>query len=87
MALSLRLTFFEITTLMAFMHYEATECDVIVLEVGVGGLIDATNIVTPFVCAITSIGLDHVDALGHTIDEIAAHKAGIIKPGVEVVVG
>ena len=58
-----------------------------VLEVGVGGLLDATNIVNPFVCAITSIGLDHVESLGTTIDEIAVHKAGIIKPGVEVVVG
>lgn len=57
------------------------------LEVGVGGLIDATNIVNPFICAITSIGLDHVESLGNEIDSIAAHKAGIIKPGVEVVVG
>jgi len=58
-----------------------------VLEVGVGGLIDATNIVNPFICAITSIGLDHVESLGNSVDAIAAHKAGIIKPGVEVVVG
>ena len=58
-----------------------------VIEVGVGGTLDATNIVKPLVCAITSIGLDHVDALGSTIDEIAPHKAGIIKHGIEVVVG
>ena len=52
-----------------------------------GGRIDATNIVNPFLCAITSIGLDHVESLGSTIEKIAAHKAGIIKPGIEVVVG
>ena len=72
---------------MAFLHFEQAQCDIVVLEVGVGGLIDATNIVNPFLCAITSIGLDHVEALGSTIDEIAVHKGGIIKSGVEVVVG
>ena len=54
---------------------------------GVGGRIDATNIVKPFLTAITSIGLDHVEALGNSVDEIAAHKAGIIKQNIEVVVG
>lgn len=87
LALFVSLTFFEIVTLMGFLHFEMMECDIVVLEVGVGGRIDATNIVKPFLCAITSIGLDHVDALGHSIDEIASHKAGIIKAGVEVVVG
>ena len=67
-ALSLSLTFFEITTMMAFLHFEQSECDIVVLEVGVGGLLDATNIVNPFVCAITSIGIDHVESLGSTID-------------------
>ncbi len=85
--MQLPLTFFEIITLIAFLYYEHAECDVVVLEVGVGGRIDATNIVNPFLCAITSIGLDHVESLGNTIEKIAAHKAGIIKPGVEVVVG
>ena len=87
LALFVSLTFFEIVTLMGFLHFEMQECDIVVLEVGVGGRIDATNIVKPFLCAITSIGLDHVDALGNTIEEIASHKAGIIKAGVEVVVG
>ena len=72
---------------MAFLHFEQLECDIVVLEVGVGGRIDATNIVTPTICAITSIGFDHMESLGYTIDEIASHKAGIIKPGVPVVVG
>ena len=58
-----------------------------VIEVGLGGTLDATNIVNPFICCITSIGLDHIDALGTTIDQIAVHKAGIIKQGIEVVVG
>lgn len=71
---------------MAFLHFKSAQCDFVVLEVGVGGRLDATNIVSPFLCAITSIGLDHVDVLGETIDEIATHKAGIIKPGVDVVV-
>ena len=86
-ALQVSLTFFEITTLIAFLHYEETECEIVVLEVGVGGRLDATNIVSPFLSVITSIGLDHVEALGRTIDEIAVHKAGIIKLGIEVVVG
>ena len=87
MALQVTLTFFEVTTLMGLLYYESVECDFVVLEVGVGGRIDATNIVSPFMCAITSIGFDHTDALGNTIEEIASHKAGIIKEGIEVVVG
>ena len=85
--MQLPLTFFEIVTLMGFLHFQASQCEFVVLEVGVGGTLDATNVVQPFMTAITSIGLDHVEALGHTIEEIAGHKAGIIKPGVEVVVG
>ena len=53
---------------MAFLYFEKCECDIVVLEVGLGGTMDATNIVKPFICAITSIGLDHVEALGTTID-------------------
>lgn len=79
MELQLPLTFFEIVTLMGLLHFKASQCEFVVLEVGVGGTLDATNIVQPYICAITSIGLDHVDALGHSIDEIAGHKAGIIK--------
>lgn len=71
---------------MAFLHFKEERCDFVVLEVGVGGRLDATNIVSPYLCAITSIGLDHCEALGETVDQIATHKAGIIKPGVDVVV-
>ena len=78
---------FEIITLMGLLYFQQAGCDIVVLEVGCGGKYDATNIVNPLVCAITSIGLDHMAVLGNTIDEIATHKAGIIKPGVEVVVG
>src|SRR5690606_1206691 len=62
-------------------------CDIGIVEVGLGGRLDATNVVDPEVAAITSIGLDHCDMLGDTIEQIAAEKAGIIKPGRPVVMG
>ena len=80
-------SFFEITTAMAFCWLAEQQVDVAVIEVGLGGLLDATNIVTPILSVITNIGLDHTDLLGHTLAEIAEQKAGIMKPGVPCVIG
>jgi dihydrofolate synthase/folylpolyglutamate synthase len=80
-------TFFEYTTAMAFQHFADSGVDVAVLEVGLGGRFDATNVVTPMACAVTTIALDHQKYLGHTCSAIAFEKAGIIKPGVPVVLG
>jgi dihydrofolate synthase/folylpolyglutamate synthase len=80
-------TFFEYTTAMAFQHFADSGIDVAVLEVGLGGRFDATNVVTPMACAITTIALDHQAYLGSTLSSIAFEKAGIIKPGVPVVLG
>lgn len=80
-------SFFEFMTAMAFLQFARRGCDAAVVEVGLGGRLDATNILTPEVCVITSIGLDHCEMLGDTLAEIAAEKAGIIKPGVPVVLG
>lgn len=83
----LDLSFFEITTLMALDWFAAEHADVVVLETGLGGRLDSTNIVMPMLSVITNIGLDHCDMLGGTLPEIAFEKAGIIKPMVPVVVG
>ena len=83
----LDLSFFEITTLMALDWFAKEEVDAVVLETGLGGRLDSTNIVTPVLSVITNIGLDHCDMLGDTLPEIAFEKAGIIKPKVPVVVG
>lgn len=80
-------SFFEFMTAMAFLQFERKGCDVAVAEVGLGGELDATNIVEPTVTAITSIGFDHCEILGHSHAEIARAKAGIIKSGVPIVVG
>jgi len=80
-------SFFEFMTAMAFLQFARQDCDVAVAEVGLGGELDATNIVQPLVTAITSIGLDHCEMLGYTHAEIAQAKAGILKPGVPVVLG
>nr|WP_161501374.1 Mur ligase family protein [Rhodopirellula sp. SM50] len=80
-------SFFELTTAMAVLHFDRNDCDVIVLEVGLGGRLDSTNVCASTVAAITSIGLDHQRILGDSIGEIAAEKAGIIKGGVPVVSG
>ena len=80
-------SFFEFMTAMAFLQFAKRRCDVNLIEVGLGGRLDATNIVTPEVSVITSIGLDHCEMLGDMIELIAAEKAGIIKPGVPVVIG
>lgn len=83
----LDMSFFEITTLMALNWFADQEVDVVVLETGLGGRLDSTNIVDPVLSVITNIGLDHCDMLGGTLPEIAFEKAGIIKPKVPVVIG
>jgi dihydrofolate synthase/folylpolyglutamate synthase len=82
-----RPTFFEFMTAMAFLQFSRRRCGVSVIEVGLGGRLDATNIVDPEVSVITSIGMDHCDMLGNTLEAIAVEKAGIIKPGRPVVIG
>lgn len=79
------LTTFELLTVAAFLHFQQKGVDFQVLETGLGGRLDATNVVTPEVCVITSISLDHREVLGNTVAQIAAEKAGIIKPGIPVV--
>ncbi len=79
-------SFFEITFAMAMIHFEANNCDVAVIETGLGGRLDATNVITPLISIITNISLDHQNFLGNTIATIAAEKAGIIKNKVPVFV-
>ena len=81
------LTFFEATTAMALLAFKGRQVDIAVIETGLGGRLDATNIVEPLLCLITPISLDHSEHLGNSLAEIAAEKSGIIKPGVPVVVG
>ncbi len=80
-------SFFEVTTALAFEHFRRRGVDVAVLEVGLGGRLDATNVCFPAVTAITTIDFDHVASLGNTLGAIAAEKAGIIKPEVPLVLG
>ena len=80
-----RLTTFEVLTAIGFMFFAEKRAEFQVVEVGLGGRLDATNVVKPEVCIITTLGLDHTDVLGDTLAKIAAEKAGIIKPGVPVV--
>jgi dihydrofolate synthase/folylpolyglutamate synthase len=77
-------TFFEVVTVMALRHFSAQKCDLVIWETGLGGRLDATNIVTPLASVITNIGFDHQQWLGDTLAEIASEKAGIIKPGIPV---
>jgi len=79
-------SFFEMTVAMAFDYFARQNVDVAVVEVGLGGRLDSTNIITPIISVITSIGLDHTDLLGNTLPQIAGEKAGIIKRGVPVVI-
>ena len=78
-------SFFDVLTAAAMWLFKALHCDHIILECGIGGRYDATNVVTPGVCCITSIELEHVDKLGETLADIAWHKAGIAKPGVPLI--
>jgi dihydrofolate synthase/folylpolyglutamate synthase len=80
-------TFFELTTAIAMLHFYQADCQAMVLEVGLGGRLDSTNVCDPAVSVITSIGLDHQHVLGDTKEAIAGEKAGIIKPGVPIVCG
>jgi dihydrofolate synthase / folylpolyglutamate synthase len=82
-----RPTFFEFVTLMALLHFREQNCDLVIWETGMGGRLDATNIVTPLASVITTVQFDHQQWLGNTLREIAIEKAGIIKPGVPVIVG
>lgn len=79
------LSFFELTTLLAFIYFAEQNVDVAVIEVGIGGRLDATNVIQPDVTIITSIGFDHMDILGATLPEIAGEKLGIVKPGIPLV--
>lgn len=80
-------TFFEATTAMAFAWFAAQKADIAVVEAGLGGRLDSTNVVRPLVAAVTSIGIDHVEQLGTTREEIAAEKGGIFKAGAGAVIG
>lgn len=81
------LRYFEVMVLIMFLYFEAQQPDVALVEVGIGGLLDTTNVVAPALSVITSIGMDHQDLLGSTLREIAEQKAGIIKENVPVVLG
>jgi dihydrofolate synthase / folylpolyglutamate synthase len=78
-------TFFEFVTVMALRYFVEQKCDLVIWETGLGGRLDATNIVTPLASVITNIGIEHSEWLGDTFDKIATEKAGIIKPGIPVV--
>ena len=80
-------SFFELTTAMAFHYFACQQVDVAVIEVGLGGRLDCTNIIHPDLCLITNISFDHVQFLGNTLEKIAGEKAGIIKSSVPVVIG
>ena len=84
---SLHPSFFELTTALAFKYFEEAGVDIAVIEVGLGGRLDCTNIISPLLSVITNISFDHVQFLGNTLEEIAREKAGIIKPGIPVVIG
>ncbi len=84
--LKIKPSFFEITVAMSFDYFRYKKVEIAVIEVGLGGRLDSTNIINPEVCLITNIGLDHKQLLGDTLPEIAAEKAGIIKTGVPVVI-
>ena len=81
-----QLSFFELLTLIAFLYFREQEVDLVLLEVGIGGLLDTTNVVTGEIAVITSIGLDHQETLGDSLEEIAEQKAGIFKAGKKAVI-
>lgn len=80
-------SFFELTVALAFEYFEKEKVDIAIIETGLGGRLDSTNIISPMLSIITNIGYDHMDILGNTLEKIALEKAGIIKPGVPVVIG
>lgn len=79
-------SFFEVTVAMAFAYFDQEKVDIAIIETGLGGRLDSTNVVSPCVTLITNIGMDHMNLLGDTLEEIAAEKAGIIKPGIPIVI-
>ena len=80
-------TFFELVTAMAFLYFAEEGTDWVILETGMGGRLDATNVISPLICVITNIGFDHQEYLGTTLSAITREKAGIIKEGIPVVTG
>ena len=82
-----RLSFFEMTVGMALDYFSKQKVDIAIIEVGLGGRLDSTNLITPVLSVITNIGLDHTQMLGNSLEEIAFEKAGIIKPGIPVIIG
>jgi dihydrofolate synthase / folylpolyglutamate synthase len=80
-------SFFELTVGMAFEYFAQQKVDIAIIETGLGGRLDSTNIITPLLSIITNIGYDHMNILGDTLEKIAAEKAGIIKPGIPVIIG
>src|SRR5208282_2216113 len=83
----LALTFFEFTVALMFLYFAEADIDLAVIETGLGGRLDSTNVVRPLLSVITPIGFDHMERLGYTLSAIAAEKGGIIKPRVPVVIG
>ena len=77
-------SFFEMTAGLAFYYFDKENVDIAVIETGLGGRLDSTNVITPLVSVITNISFDHMQFLGDTLEKIAAEKAGIIKPGIPV---
>ena len=84
---TLKPSFFEITTALAFKYFKEQDIDIAIVEVGLGGRLDCTNIITPILSVITNISLDHTQLLGNSLEQIAFEKGGIIKPGVPVIIG
>ena len=82
---SVKVTLFELETAVALLHFVSKKCDIVIMETGLGGLCDCTNIVYPMISMITSIGYDHMDILGKTLEEITIQKAGIIKQNSETI--
>src|SRR4029079_1673051 len=80
-------SFFEATTAMAFDYFARARADVAIIEAGLGGRLDSTNVLDPLVAGVTSIGYDHTEYLGSTLEEIAREKAGIFKPGRAAIIG
>ena len=80
-------SFFELTTALAFKYFAEQKVDIAIIEVGLGGRLDCTNIITPILSVITNISLDHTQFLGNSLAEIAGEKAGIIKQGVPTIIG
>ncbi len=80
-------TFFEVTTALAWLFFESQQAEIVVLEVGLGGRLDSTNVCSPLACVLTTISRDHTQLLGSTLSQIAAEKAGIVKPQVPVISG